>query len=82
MITIERTQTGVRVEKRMLKVLKALAEHFDLSLGELIECMVLHAFDGERVFGDETLAKIAKLKSVYGLDLTAANAHGLAEDAQ
>ncbi|MBX7249803.1 MAG: hypothetical protein K1X35_12260 [Caulobacteraceae bacterium] len=81
MITIERVQTGVRIEKRMLKVLKALAEHFDMSLGELIECMVLHAFDGERVFGDETLGRIAKLREVYGLDLNRAHAHALREEA-
>lgn len=81
MITVERTQTGVRVEKRMLKVLKALAEHLDLSLGELVECMVLHAFDGRPVFGDATLAKIAKLKEVYELELTAADAHSLRDPA-
>ena len=51
----------------MLKVLKALAEHLDLSLGELMECIVLHAFDGKAVFGEATLAKIEKLKSVYEL---------------
>ena len=32
MRTIERTQTGVRIEKRLLKVLKGLAEHADMSL--------------------------------------------------
>lgn len=79
MITVERTQTGVRLEKRMLKVLKALAEHLDLSLGELIECMVLHAFDGKAVFSEATLGKIAMLRSVYGLELTAADAHALKE---
>lgn len=79
MVTISRTQTGVRIEKRMLKVLKALAEHFDISLGELIEAMVLHAFEGSRAFSDATLAKVAQLKSVYDLDLTAADTHGLQE---
>jgi hypothetical protein len=29
-ISIERVQTGLRVEKRTLKVLKALAEYLDL----------------------------------------------------
>jgi len=81
MVTIERAQTGVRIEKRMLKVLKALAEHLDLSLGELLECMVLHAFDGKAVFGEVTLAKIEKLKSVYDLDLNSADAHALEEPA-
>jgi len=81
MITVERTQTGVRIEKRMLKVLKALAEQLDLSLGELVECMVLHAFDGKLVFGEATLGKIARLKEVYDLELTAADAHSLKDPA-
>lgn len=79
MVTIERTQTGLRIEKRMLKVLKALAEHLDMSLGELVEGVVLHAFEGKAAFGAETLGKIEMLKSVYGLTLTAADAHGLEE---
>ena len=79
MITIERTQTGVRIEKRMLKVLKALAEHLDLSLGELIEGVVLHAFEGKQPFSAETRGKIEKLKDVYGLTLTAGDAHALEE---
>ena len=33
---IERVQTGIRIEKRLLKVLKGLAEHLDISLAELI----------------------------------------------
>lgn len=79
MITISRTQTGVRIEKRMLKVLKALAEHLDLSLGELLEGVVLHAFEGKAAFSAATRGKIDKLKSVYGLALTAEDAHTLEE---
>ena len=41
---IERVQTGVRVEKRLLKVLKAFAEYHDMSLGDLLEGIVMHAF--------------------------------------
>jgi len=80
MKTIERVQTGVRLEKRTLKVLKGLAEYLDLSLGDLLEGLVLHAFEGKAPFSDETLKQIAKLKAVYGLDLTAADAHALKED--
>jgi predicted DNA-binding ribbon-helix-helix protein len=47
---IERVQTGVRMEKRLLKVLKALAEFHDLTLGDLLEGIVLHAFDGKSAF--------------------------------
>jgi hypothetical protein len=76
---IERVQTGVRLERRTLKVLKALAEYLDLSLGDLLEGLVLHAFEGRAPFSPDTLAQIEKLKSVYGLDLTAADAHKLTE---
>ncbi|PWE16427.1 hypothetical protein DDZ18_13490 [Marinicauda salina] len=76
---IERVQTGVRLEKRLLKVLKALAEEKDMSLGDLIEGVMLHAFEGRAPFGEATLAKIAQLKAVYELDLTAADSHLMTE---
>ena len=76
---IERVQTGVRLERRLLKVLKGLAEHLDLSLGDLIEGVALHAFEGKSPFSPATLEKIAALKAVYDLDLTAADAHRLTE---
>jgi predicted DNA-binding ribbon-helix-helix protein len=79
-IAIERVQTGVRMEKRLLKVLKGLAELKELSLGDLLEGIVLHAFEGKAPFSDETLAQIARLKTVYGLELTAKDAHALKED--
>lgn len=77
---IERTQTGVRLERRTLKVLKGVAEYLDISLAELIECMALHAFDGKMVFSDRTLEKISQLRTVYDLDLTSADSHQLRED--
>jgi hypothetical protein len=77
--TVERVQTGVRLEKRLLKVLKGLAEYHDLSLGDLIEGIVLHAFEGRSPFSPDSQAVIARLREVYGLDLTAADAHRLAE---
>jgi hypothetical protein len=76
---IERVQTGVRLEKRLLKVLKGLAEHLDMSMAELIEGMALHAFEGKTPFGPETLAKIEMLKQVYELDLTADDSHQTTE---
>ncbi len=77
---IERVQTGLRLEKRLLKVLKALAEYFDMPVAELIEGMALHALEGKAPpFSAATLAKIESLKAVYGLDLTAADAHHLSE---
>ena len=79
MRTITRTQTGVRLESRLLKVLKALATELDLSLGDLLEGIVLHAFDGKAPFSAATLAKIRTLRTVYGLDLTAKDSHQLRE---
>ena len=76
---VERIQTGVRLEKRLVKVLKGTAEYLDMSLGDLIEGIVLHAFDGETPFEAATMAKIEQLKAVYGLDLTAADSHALHE---
>jgi hypothetical protein len=76
---VERVQTGVRLEKRLLKVLKALAELLDLSLGDLLEGIVLHAFEGKAPFGAESRARIAELKKIYGLDLEAADSHRLVE---
>jgi hypothetical protein len=72
---IERVQTGVRLEKRTLKVLKALGEYLDLSLGDLLEGIVWHAFEGRAPFVPETLAQIQRLRTVYGLTLTAADSH-------
>ena len=78
-IRVERVQTGVRLEKRLLKVLKALADYHDLSLGDLLEGIVLHAFEGKAPFGEESLKKIADLKRVFGLDLDARASHRLYE---
>ena len=74
-ITVQRVQTGVRIEKRMLKVLKGLAEYFDMSLGDLLEGIVLHAFEDKTPFGNKTLEKIDQLKTVYGLDFGAEFSH-------
>ncbi|WP_432921878.1 hypothetical protein ACQPZZ_23255 [Microbispora sp. CA-135349] len=76
---MQRTQTGLRIERNTLKVLKGLAEYLDMSLGDLVEGIVLHAFEGKAPFGPETLAKIEQLKDVYGLTLTAGDAHRLEE---
>ncbi len=74
---IERVQTGVRMEKRLVKVLKALADLKDLSLGDLLEGIVLHAFEGKAPFSPETRKHIAEFKRIYGLDLKADDSHRL-----
>lgn len=78
-VTVERVQTGLRIEKRMLKVLKGLAEYHDMSLGDLVEGIVLHAFEGKSAFGEESLARIQDLKRIYGMKLDAKDAHRLQE---
>ena len=76
---IERTQTGVRMEKRILKVLKGFAGYHDISLGDLIEGIVLHAFEGKAPFSEKSLKKIEEFKKVYNLDLTSKDSHKLQE---
>lgn len=79
LLQIERTQTGVRLEKRMLKVLKGLAEYLDLSLGDLLEGIVLHSFENKPPFNAETLRVIARLKEVYQMDYGVEASHKLVE---
>ena len=79
---VQRVQTGVRIEKRLLKVLRALADYRDMSLGDLLEGMVLHAFEGKCPFEAETLSRIRELKKFFGLDLDARASHKLREGAK
>ena len=79
-VVVERVQTGVRMEKRMLKVLKALAEQKDMTLGDLLEGIVLHAFEGKQVpFSPQTLKEIEQFKALYGMTLKASDSHYLKE---
>ena len=78
-LVVERVQTGVRMEKRLLKVLKAFAELHDMSLGDLLEGIVLHAFDGKCPFDEASRKKIKELKKFYSLDLDSRASHQLVE---
>jgi len=78
-VLVERVQTGVRLEKNLLKVLKAVAELKDLTLGDLLEGIVLHAFEGKAVFSKHTLRQIDEFRKLYGLTLTAGDSHRLEE---
>ena len=80
MLRVQRVQTGVRIEKRMLKVLKALAEYLDMSLGDLLEGIVLHAFEGRGPFVEATRQKIDQLKTVYNMDYGVEASHCMVED--
>ena len=79
-LKVERIQTGVRMEKRVLKVLKAFAEYHDLTLGDLLEGIVLHAFEGKAPFRKGSLKLIAELKKIYKLDLDASASHRMVEE--
>lgn len=81
-IKVKRVQTGVRIEQRMLKVLKALAELYDLSLGDLLEGIVLHAFEGKPPFDEQARQHIEALKNVYGMDYDASASHHLFEESE
>jgi hypothetical protein len=74
---VKRVQTGVRMEKRLLKVLRAFADYHDLTLGDLLEGIVLHAFDGKCPFSKDSLKRIQELKKFYGLDLNSKSSHRL-----
>jgi hypothetical protein len=78
-VEVERVQTGLRIEKRLLKVLKAVAELKELTLGDLLEGIVLHAFEGKAPFSPETLKEIEQLSKVYNLTLMASDSHKLKE---
>lgn len=78
-LIIQRVQTGVRIEKRLLKVLKALAEYHDLTLGDLLEGIVLHAFDGKQPFAKTSRRRIRELKKIYGLNLDSRASHKMVE---
>jgi hypothetical protein len=76
---VERVQTGVRIEKRMLKVLKGLAAYLDMSLGDLLEGIVLAAFEDSGPFSAPTLDKIEQLKAVYEMDYGAEAGHRMVD---
>ena len=77
---VERVQTGVRIEKRLLKVLKGLAESLDMTLGDLLEGIALASFEGRSPFVESTLRKIEQLKEVYGMDYGAEASHQMIEE--
>lgn len=79
MIEVERVQTGVRLEKRLLKVLKAVAELKDMTLGDLLEGIILHSFEGKSAFSPSTLKEIEQFKRLYGLTLSSSDSHHLKE---
>jgi hypothetical protein len=87
-VKVERVQLGVRMERRMVKVLKGLAEFDSVSLGQLLEKIVLHSFEpvegeeGEMAaspHGKKALEAIAGLKRIYGMDYDVHASHLFSE---
>jgi hypothetical protein len=78
-VVVERVQTGIKLEKRLLKVLKGLAEYHDMTVGELLEGVVLHAFEGKCALGKESIAKVRDFKKIYAMDYGAEASHHLVE---
>ena len=78
-IKVERVQTGVRMEKRMLKVLKAMAEYHEISIGDLLEGIVLHAFEGRSPFETESIKRINALKKIYEMEYDSEASHNFIE---
>ena len=74
-LVIERVQTGLRIEKRMVKILKALAEYYDMTPGELLEGILLHVFEGKTPFRKKSIQRIKTLKNIYGLELDSSASH-------
>jgi hypothetical protein len=50
-----------------------------MSLGDLLEGIVLHAFDGKTPFSPASLKRIRDLKKFYALDLDSSASHRLTE---
>ncbi len=78
-IPVERVQIGARMEKRLVKVLRALAEYHDMTLGDLLEGIVLHVFENRLPFDEDGLRRIAQLKLVYGVGYDASASHRFTE---
>ena len=79
-IKVERVQLGVRMEKRLVKVLKAIAEYHDMTLGDLMEGMLLHSMEGKSPFIDESIQHIKQFKQIYGMDYDSSAAHSFVEE--
>ncbi|HYJ04580.1 MAG TPA: hypothetical protein VEX43_05570 [Chthoniobacterales bacterium] len=79
---VKRVQVGARMEKSLVKVLRGLADYLDLSLGDLLEGITLHALEGKAPFSEETLAQVKRLKAVHGLKIAAKDSHQLVETPQ
>jgi hypothetical protein len=71
---VDRKLVGIRIEPRLVKVMKAISELHDCALGELIEQVFWASMNGGNFFAEkgkisaETRNRLESLKSVYGVD--------------
>jgi hypothetical protein len=89
-VAVERVQLGIRMETKLVKVLKGLAEYTDMTLGQLMEKIVLHSFEPEpgqegewcaSPYSKRTLGVIADLKKIYDADWEVHASRGFEEPA-
>ena len=56
-----------------------MAEYHEISLGDLLEGIVLHAFEGRSPFDAEATKRIDALKQIYEMDYDASASHHFTE---
>ncbi len=61
--------TNLRINSRLVKLLWAIADLYDLALGDFVENVALNALAGRKSFSDPALERIGLLAGVYGYDL-------------
>ena len=67
-LPIERVDVRVRLEKRLAALLGDLAVHKRMSVGEVLEEMILHTNEGAGPHTKTTLRHIQELKARHGID--------------
>jgi hypothetical protein len=63
--------TNLRMNSRLVKLLWAVADLYDLALGDFVENVALNALAGRQSFSTPALERIGLLAGVYGYDLAA-----------
>jgi hypothetical protein len=79
-------QVNIRMNRSLLKVLKATAEYLDMPFSGLMESIAVNALDGACLFGPDLMKPIQQFKKIYGMDAMldalaeAAEGHGLEDE--
>jgi len=78
----DRVQVNVRMNRRLVKVLRGAAEYFDMPFSALLENIAVTALDGQCPFDPDSLKRIEQLKKVYGFDELLAAMSAAAREAE